>query len=55
MAKYYRFGGSQTLFYKMAHEDNWRKDTFFVQQRLAGMNPLGLKAVTLDGKPENII
>ena len=40
----------QPGFKSIIYNETWRADDVFVEQRLAGLNPMSLQKVTLDGK-----
>ena len=49
MDKYFRFPSEEEYFKDIIESDIWQEDNIFVEQRLAGLNPMPLKKLTLRG------
>ena len=49
MDKYFRYPSEEEYFKDIIESDIWQEDNIFVEQRLAGLNPMVLKKLRLRG------
>ncbi|CAB4030614.1 arachidonate 5-lipoxygenase-like, partial [Paramuricea clavata] len=48
MAKYMKYPSQELPFKDIIHQEAWQSDDVFTQQRLAGLNPMSLRKMTIE-------
>jgi hypothetical protein len=50
MAKYMKYPSQELPFKDIIDHEAWQSDDVFTQQRLAGLNPMSLRKMTIEGE-----